>query len=66
MLPTVFPFRQANAELDGESGYESLHDDDSASEDAESLWVEKFRPKSYLQVANLHFSRGEKFCQLQK
>ena len=44
------PFVQTSVELDPESGYESLHDE--TAEDVESLWVEKFRPKSYLQVGD--------------
>ena len=46
---------QTSVELDPESGYESLLDE--SAEDFESLWVEKFRPKSYLQVNPFHSLR---------
>ena len=41
---------KASIDLDSESGYDSSAQEDSGAEDVASLWVEKFRPKSYLQV----------------
>jgi hypothetical protein len=42
---------KASIDLDNESGYDSSAQEDSGGEDIASLWVEKFRPRSYLQVS---------------
>ena len=39
---------QASIDLDSDSGYDSVQEENN--EDVANLWVEKFRPKSYLQV----------------